>query len=104
MNMMHLAESFPLLFVVCYLVFVFKKRYNHYLNMVQSRPTDSKYVSKPLFVDQPNLLQNYEFEGGLTNEEVLGDLYDFLICGASFSAIMENQAAEVRYTFSFSLF
>ncbi len=44
---------------------VIRLQYNHYLNMVQSRPTDSKYVSKPAFVDQPDLLSKYEFEGGL---------------------------------------
>jgi ATP synthase F1 gamma subunit len=37
----------------------------------------------------------YEFEGGLKDEEVLGDLYDFLVCGSLFGAIMENQAAEL---------
>jgi F0F1-type ATP synthase gamma subunit len=26
---------------------------------------------------------------------VLGDLYDFLVCGSLFGAIMENQAAEL---------
>jgi len=41
------------------------------------------------------LLAKYEFEGGLKDEEVMGDLYDFLIAGASFGAIMENQAAEL---------
>jgi len=74
---------------------VIRLQFNYYLNMVQSRPTDSKYVSKVAFVDQPDLLSKYEFEGGLKDEEVMGDLYDFLLAGATFGAIMENQAAEL---------
>ena len=74
---------------------VIRLQFNQFLNMVQSKPTDSKFVSKNLFVSQPNLLAGYEFEGGLKDEEVLGDLYDFLICGATYGAIMENQAAEL---------
>ncbi len=74
---------------------VIRLQYNHYLNMVQSKPTDSKFASKAAFVDQPDMLYKYEFEGGLKDEEVLGDLYDYLVCGSLFGAIMENQAAEL---------
>jgi len=74
---------------------VIRLQYNHYLNMVQSRPTDSRYCDKEAFMEQPALLQDYEFEGGLKDQEVLGDLYDFLLAGATFGALMENQAAEL---------
>ena len=63
--------------------------------MVQSRPTTSLYVDKPTFVDQPKLLQMYECEGGLKDEENLADMYDFLLAGATYGAIIENQAAEL---------
>ncbi len=40
-------------------------QFNYYLNMVQSRPTDTKFLSKAAFVAQTDVLQKYEFEGGL---------------------------------------
>jgi hypothetical protein len=51
-------------------------------------------VDKPTFLDQPELVQTYELEGD-KDAEVLGDLYDFLICGATYGGVMENQAAEL---------
>merc|ERR1711991_266087 len=74
---------------------VIRLQYNHYLNMVQSKPTDTKFLSKEAFVSQQNIMEEYEFEGGLQDEEVMSDLYDFMICGATYGAIMENQAAEL---------
>lgn len=74
---------------------VLRLQFNYYLNMVQSRPTDTKFLSKPAFVAQADVLQKYEFEGGLKDEEVMGDLYDFLVAGAVYGAVMENQAAEL---------
>lgn len=71
-------------------------QFNYYLNMVQSRPTDTKFLSKNAFVnEQKDLSAVYEFEGGLKDEEAMADLYDFLIAGSLYGAIMENQAAEL---------
>lgn len=70
---------------------VLRLQYNHYINMVQSKATDTRYLNKEAFVEQRDLLYKYDFEGGLKDEEVMADLYDFLIAGAAYGAIMENQ-------------
>jgi ATP synthase F1 gamma subunit len=74
---------------------VLRVQYNHYLNMVQSRPTDTKLLSKKAFTEQKDVLQKYDFDGGLKDEDVLADLYDFLVAGVLYGGVMENQAAEL---------
>jgi len=72
---------------------VVRIQYNYYINMVQSELKDVKFLSKSEFVNQE--MYEYEMEGGISDKEVMGDLYDYLIAGASYGGMSENQAAEL---------
>lgn len=73
-------------------------QYNHYKNSVASEIKDVVFPTRDAFASMESAFQAYEFEGSA--EEVLGDLYDFLLSGTLYGSLMENMCSELGFRMS----